>query len=166
MVLLTVAASLMLAACGNDVEEAQQEIGEVAVAYGESDGAEACQFMSSSALDQLGGESGCTRQFEDVPPAQFTVEDVQVNGERGTAKVRNEESDMVIDLAFVLEDDEWKLSEFPGLDQIQPPPPGGAGGEGATPEGGGTPDPEELELQLREGLQEGLEQQQEDGGGQ
>lgn len=141
----------LLTACGESDEDS---IRDAALGYGESNGAEACEFLSSSALDQLGGESGCERQFESVPPAEFEVEDVSVDGDSATASVRNVDSDMVIDLQFAKEDDEWLVSSFPGLDQVapapteeEPPPEGGGSGadEGAPQDGGQTTDPAEPE---------------------
>ena len=139
-------AAATLAACGGDdeEEEAIQDVEEVAIGYGESDGAEACDFLSASALDQLGGESGCTRQFDGVPPAEFVVEEVTVDGDTASASVENVESEQVIDLEFVNEDGEWKLSSFPGLETI--PPPAGEDGEELLPpepEGGAAPPDEE-----------------------
>jgi hypothetical protein len=119
VLLLVLATSLGLVACGGDDDE--QEIEDVAIGYGESDGAEACDFLSSSALDQLGGESGCTRTFEEVPPAEFEVEEIDVEDESATAQVLNVESDQTIELGFVKEEDEWKISSFPGLETLQPP---------------------------------------------
>ena len=97
------------------------------IGYGESDGAAACDFLSASALDQLGGESGCSRQFEGVPPAELEVGDVEIDDDTATAQVTNtgqEGSDFELEL--VDEDGEWKISVFPGLETIAPtdaPPP-------------------------------------------
>ncbi len=119
---LSLLAGLVLVACGGpDPEEEMAAIEEVAIGYGESEGAAACDFLSASALDQLGGESGCTREFESVPAAEFDVLEVTVEEETGIATVKNVESDMDIELEFAKEDDEWKISSFPGLEQIAPP---------------------------------------------
>lgn len=122
VVAILLLAGLVLAACGGpDPEEEMAAIEEVAIGYGESEGADACDFLSASALDQLGGESGCTSEFESVPAAEFDILDVTVEEETGTASVENVDSGMEIELEFVKEDDEWKISAFPGLDQIAPP---------------------------------------------
>lgn len=127
---------------GTDPEEEMAEIEEVALDYGASEGEEACEFLSASALDQLGGESGCTRQFEDVPAADFEIVDVTVDGESGSARVENVESGMEIKLGFAKEDGAWKISSFPGIDQLAPPegaedllqPPGAGGTPPTGPE--------------------------------
>lgn len=107
---------------GPSPEDEMASIEEVAVAYGASEGAEACEYLSASALDQLGGESGCTRSFENVPAAEFEVLEVTTEGETGTARVNNTEPrGTEIDLELVKEGDEWKISSFPGLQQIAPP---------------------------------------------
>jgi hypothetical protein len=140
LLLAALAAGATLAACGGESEEeATQEVEDVAIGYGESDGAEACDFLSASALDQLGGESGCTRQFEGVPPAEFEIIDVTVEEDTATATVENVESEQEIELEFVDEDGEWKISSFPGLETIapaEPPPP--ADGETTAPDAGTT----------------------------
>lgn len=152
--LLITAALVVGGLVGGDViggaspQEETASIEEVAIGYGESEGAAACDFLSASALDQLGGESGCTRSFESVPAAEFNILDVTVEGETGTASVENVDSGMKIELEFVKEGEEWKISTFPGLDQIAPPtgeaptdellqPPGG--GELLPPGGGLAP---------------------------
>ena len=117
---LVIAAAL--GACGGESEEdATQEIEEVIIGYGDSDGAAACDFLSASALDQLGGESGCSRQYEGVPPAELEVGEVEVDDDTATAQVTNpgqEGSDFELEL--VDEDGEWKISMFPGLETIAP----------------------------------------------
>ncbi|MGI8805435.1 MAG: hypothetical protein ACR2IN_07060 [Thermoleophilaceae bacterium] len=154
VLVLALLVGLALAACGGpDPEEEMAAIEEVAIGYGESEGAAACDFLSASALDQLGGESGCMREFESVPAAEFDVLEVTVEEETGAATVKNVESEMDVDLEFVKEDEEWKISSFPGLDQIAPPageaptdellaPPGEGGlappGPEAPPPAGGT----------------------------
>lgn len=136
-VLALIAGAALVSCGGEDPAEAEQEIEEVALAYGSSEGEEACEFLSASALDQLGGESGCARQFGPVGAAEFEVEEVMVEGETGTAEVRNVETDTVITLEFVTEDDEWRISAFPGLGDLAPAPT-----EEAPPEDGGEAPPE------------------------
>jgi hypothetical protein len=129
--LLLVAALVIagaLGACGGESEEdATQEIEDVIIGYGESDGAAACDFLSASALDQLGGESGCSRQFEGVPPAELEVGEVEIDDDTATAQVTNTgEEGSDFELELVDEDGEWKISVFPGLETIAPaeaPPP-------------------------------------------
>jgi hypothetical protein len=126
VVALVIAAGL--GACGGESEEdARQEIEEVIIGYGESDGAAACDFLSASALDQLGGESGCSRQFEGVPPAELEVGEVEIDDDTATAQVTNTgEEGSDFELELVDEDGEWKISVFPGLETIAPteaPPP-------------------------------------------
>jgi hypothetical protein len=121
-----------VAACGDDDAEADMDaVEQVAINYGASEGAEACQFMSASALDQLGGESGCTREFENVPAAEFEIREVSVDGNEATASVENVESKNVIELSFVKEDDAWRISEFPGIEAAGRPPGGLLPGPGA-----------------------------------
>ena len=64
--------------------------------------------------------------------------------------MENVESEMKIELEFVFEGGEWKISTFPGLDQIAPPtgeapteellqpPGGGLAPPGPPPPAGGT----------------------------
>lgn len=88
---------------------------EAALAYGETEGAAACDYLSSSAIVRLGGRKSCTRKFRDVPAATFSVEEITVVGDTATARVENQESGQEIRLELVYEDDRWKVSNFPGL---------------------------------------------------
>ncbi len=123
---------------GPSPEEEMASIGEVAIAYGASEGPEACDFLSASLLDQLGGESGCTSSFEGAPAAEFDVLEVTVEEETATARVENlEPNGTEFDLEFVKEGDEWKISLFPGLEQIAPPTDGAPTDELLAPPGEG-----------------------------
>lgn len=119
--LAAIATALVLAACGDsgsdtaDTAAAEQEIEEAALAYGESEGSDACDFLSQSAIETLGGPEGCASEFESVPAAEFEIEEVEVSGDTATASVRNVQSDQVIDLELVNEEESWKISMFPGL---------------------------------------------------
>ncbi len=118
-----VMASFALAACGGGgdgsdtaaVAAAEQEVEDAAVVYGESEGSDACDFLSQTAIETLGGPEGCASEFETIPAAEFEVETVEVDGETATATVRNVQSDQVIDLELINEDGTWKVSMFPGL---------------------------------------------------
>ena len=91
--------------------------------------------LSPKTIDDL-------RDRYDVRPAEFEIQDVTMDVGTATASVENTESQEVIELGFVKEGDEWKLSSFPGLETIQPPgepsPPGGIPEELAPP--GGIPE--------------------------
>ena len=123
LTVVALSASLALAACGGDdgadtaadTAPPDDAVEQAALDYGESEGAAACDFLSQSALEELGGQEECATQFEDVPSATFEVEDVQVSGDTADAKVRNTESNQVIDLKLVNEGGTWKVSQFPGL---------------------------------------------------
>ncbi len=120
--LAAVATALALAACGGDdgsdtedAAAAEQEIEDAALGYGEAEGSDACDFLSQSAIETLGGPEGCSSEFESVPAAEFEIEEVEVSGDTATANVRNVQSDQVIDLELVNEEGSWKISMFPGL---------------------------------------------------
>lgn len=136
--LLALLLASALAACGGDsVEDAEAEIEEVVMAYGEP-GAEACDLLSASALDQIGGESGCTRVFEEAPAAELRTQDILVDGNTATARVENVTEGGAFTLEFIQEDGEWKISVFPGLGDFAPAPPPPSG----TPEDELAPPPE------------------------
>lgn len=107
----------------NAAEEAssrvsREAVGLVAHAFGASEGEGGCRYLSASALAKLGGDSGCRSEFEGIPAAEFDVQEVAVEGETASASVQNVESDMVIELEFIKQGDEWKISSFPGLDEV------------------------------------------------
>lgn len=142
--------AIAVTACGDDREEEAAEVEDVAVAYGASEGTEGCEFLSASALDQIGGESGCTRVFEDVPSAELVVEETTVEGDEATVRVCNVDDDNTVELGFVKEDEEWKLSSFPGLDPTRPlPPPEPCDEESGAEET--APDAQELQEEFEQG---------------
>jgi hypothetical protein len=139
-VVAVTAAGAVLSACGEDEEDAaRQEIEETVIGYGESEGEEFCGHLSASALDQLGGESGCVQEYERVGVAELEVEEISLTGSEATVRVDNlDEGGDTFELQLVNEDQEWKVSEFPGLAPIAPeqaplPPQGGTVPEQALP---------------------------------
>lgn len=148
-------AGLAVAGCGGGEEEDpntlsgddRAQIEEAAIAYGASEGGEACEYLSAGALDQLGGESGCTQSFEGVQGFQFEVEDVSLDGDVATASILNADTDDPIELELVDEDGEWRISSFPGIEQLRrsiPAEPEPGAGEEAPPEEEAPPSEEDL----------------------
>lgn len=133
-------AGLALVACGDEesaddaAEEDRAQIEEVVVAYGAAEGEEACELMSAAALDQLGGDSGCTRLFEGEGGVEFTVERVTVEEGMATVDAINEESETVVPLELTEEEGEWRISLFPGLGDFGAQPGDLAPDEPITPE--------------------------------
>ncbi len=119
-----VVAVLLIVLIGKDPEE---QITEVTLAYGAAEGAEACEYLSSEALEQIGGAEGCNFTFKDVRSAEFEVQEISVDGDTATAEVLNVDSGTPIDLGYVEEEGDWRISSFPGLEQVVPtdqaPPP-------------------------------------------
>jgi hypothetical protein len=99
-----------------DPAVAEEQITEVVIAYGASEGAEGCEFLSAQALVGLGGAEGCSREFQDIPSAELTVDAVTVTGDTAEVEATNvAESGTTFDISLVLENGEWKISELPGL---------------------------------------------------
>lgn len=124
MLLASLVAVSVPVACGDDEETgttaadeaaAEDEIERTLVDYGESEGAAACDFFSQSAIETLGGEEECDKQFETIGSEEFDIQEIRVDEDTATAQVRNVDSDIVLDFELVNEDDSWKISEFPGL---------------------------------------------------
>ncbi len=114
---LVAVAVLLIVLIGKDPEE---QITEVTLAYGAAEGADACEYLSSEALEQIGGAEGCNFTFKDVRSAEFEVQEISVDGDTATAEVLNVDSGTPIDLGYVEEDGDWRISSFPGLEQVVP----------------------------------------------
>ncbi len=117
---LVVVAVLLIVLIGKNPEE---QITEVTLAYGEAEGADACVYLSSQAIEQIGGAEGCNFTFKDVKSAEFEVQEISVDGDTATARVLNVDSETPIDLGYVEEDGDWRISSFPGLEEVVPTDP-------------------------------------------
>lgn len=93
----------------------------VVLAYGRAPEGEACDYLSSEALERLGGEEGCAQQFQGVPGVEFEIESLAVDGETASVRVLNPETENPVDLTLTAEEGAWKISSFPGLETIVPP---------------------------------------------
>ena len=112
---------LLIVLTGDDPKD---EVEEVTLAFGAAEGPESCQYLSAEALEQIGGTEGCDFAFRGAPAAEFEIQgEIDVQGDTATAQVLNTESETLIDLGYVQEEDGWKVSNFPGLEQIVPTEP-------------------------------------------
>jgi hypothetical protein len=111
------AAALALGACGGDDEEAtteatapapEEEVEQVVADFGQAEGADACDYVSQSYLDQLGGVSGCDKEFAEAVAVDYAISDVQVDGTTATATA--ETDDQTVAFELVDEEGEWKIS--------------------------------------------------------
>lgn len=124
-VLAVVVIILLIVLIGPSDEE---QITEVTLAYGQADEAAACPYLSTEAFERLGGQAGCEEAFQGVDPVAFEVKSIAIDGDTASAQVLNTAPrGTTFTLGFVEEDGEWKISQFPGLEQPivppdQPPP--------------------------------------------
>ena len=119
------AAALALGACGGADEEAatteaETESQEAAVEqvvddFGQAEGEAACDFVSQEFLDTVGGESGCDEEFAEGVAVDYTISDVQVDGETATAQASTGDQDVAFELVLV--DGEWQISSVGAPDQ-------------------------------------------------
>jgi len=91
---------------------AEEEVEMTAIAYAQADGSASCDFFSSNELAQRGGIAKCERDFADAAPTGLDVGDVQVAGDTAqvTGRLTGERRDSTF--FFVLEDEEWKISNI------------------------------------------------------
>lgn len=110
------AAALALGACGGDDEETteatapapEEEVEQVVADFGSAQGSDACDFVSQSYLDSLGGVSGCDKEFAEAVAVDYEISDVQVDGTSATATA--ETDDQTVAFELVQEDGEWRIS--------------------------------------------------------
>lgn len=100
----------------------EEQIEELTLAYGQAEEAAACEYLSTEAIQQLGDQEGCEQAFEGVPAVAFEIESIALDDEVAEAQVLNTQSDEPFVLGYVEEDGEWKISQFPGLEQPIVPP--------------------------------------------
>ena len=116
---------LINAVASGDAEEEigavmEEEATSVVLAYGRAPGGEACDYLSTEALERLGGEEGCQQHFLDAPSVDFDVQSLTVAGESADARVVNPRSGYPLDLELTLEEGAWRISYFQGLETILP----------------------------------------------
>jgi hypothetical protein len=115
---LVVIAILLIVLIGPSNEE---QITDVTLAYGQAEGADACQYLSAEAFERLGGQEGCEFHFQGVGSVDYEVQSIEVEGGTATARVLNTDPQgQAINLGYVEEDGEWRISSFPGLEDIVP----------------------------------------------
>ncbi len=124
-VAMCLAAIFAVGACGGDDEEPattaaeettapeEQEaaVEQTLVDFGSSEGVAGCDFFTEGYIEQLGGASGCEKEFEEAVAADYDVTDVSVSGETARADVETDGQKVFFELELV--DGEWKIAEPP-----------------------------------------------------
>jgi hypothetical protein len=95
-----------------DPDAAERTIITTVLNFGSSEGDKACEYLSFSKLQSLGGPSGCKSQFGSAVSANYLPEDAKVTGKTATLTVRETKQDAVIDFTLVRELGTWKIADF------------------------------------------------------
>ena len=93
-------------------EEAESTVTNTVLNFGSSEGPKACEYLSFSKLQELGGMSGCETQFAEATAANYTATDVSVNDLKANVTVSESKQNKTIEFTLSHEAGEWKIADF------------------------------------------------------
>jgi hypothetical protein len=93
-------------------DEADQAVRNSVLNFGSSEGPKACQYLSYSGLQRLGGKSGCETEFKEATAANYTVNEVTVTGKTATVVVTETRQNKTIQFKLAHEAGNWKIESF------------------------------------------------------
>jgi Protein of unknown function (DUF2510) len=95
-------------------DDAERAVINTVLNFGSSEGANGCQYWSYSGLQSLGGRTGCEEKFADYVSANYSPEDIQIDGKTATITVTETRQDKTIKFTLVRELGEWKIESLEG----------------------------------------------------
>jgi hypothetical protein len=112
VVALCGATALALAACGGGGDGDEDKIRDVVKDVDNNPASLCTDYGTDQLIQKLGGEKTCSAAAEQAAkqdPSKTTVESVDVNGDKATAKLKDDTGNSTV--TFVKEDGEWKVSD-------------------------------------------------------
>jgi hypothetical protein len=80
--------------------------------FGSSEGPKACQYLSYTKLQALGGLSGCTDKFKTAVAANYTTNDVNVTNKSATVSVTESRRGKTINFKLSYKAGSWAIDDF------------------------------------------------------
>ncbi|HEX8744555.1 MAG TPA: DUF2510 domain-containing protein [Thermoleophilaceae bacterium] len=80
--------------------------------FGSSEGPKACEYLSYTGLQRLGGKSGCEKEFANATAANYTPQDVNIQGKTATVVVEETRQNKTIQFKVAHEAGNWKIESF------------------------------------------------------
>jgi hypothetical protein len=80
--------------------------------FGSSEGPKACEYLSYTGLQRLGGKSGCEKEFASATAANYTPQDINISGRTATVVVNETRQDKTIEFKLSHEGGGWKIESF------------------------------------------------------
>jgi hypothetical protein len=80
--------------------------------FGSSEGPKACQYLSYTGLQRLGGKSGCEKEFANATAANYTPQDINISGKKATVVVEETRQGKTIEFTVSHEAGNWKIESF------------------------------------------------------
>ena len=102
----------------NDIlqgSEAEKILINTVLNFGSSEGPKACEYLSYTGLQRLGGKSGCEKEFANATAANYTPQDINISGKKATVVVEETRQDKTIEFTVSHEAGNWKIESFKGL---------------------------------------------------
>ncbi len=102
---LLASAAILLSACGGKSDEDQIR---GIVEDGAKKPSTICDNLAAAPLKTIGGKDGCKKLADQQKATDASVESVSVNGDKGSAKVKDKDGSN--DVKFVKEGGDWKIA--------------------------------------------------------
>ena len=80
--------------------------------FGSSEGPKACEYLSYTGLQRLGGKSGCEKEFANATAANYSPQDINISDKRATVVVEETRQSKTIEFTVVHEAGNWKIESF------------------------------------------------------
>jgi hypothetical protein len=112
VVALCGATALAFAACGGGSSSDEDKIRDVVKDVDDNPSSLCTDHGTDQLVQKLGGEQRCTAAAQlaaKQDPSKTTVESVDVNGDKATAKLKDASGNSTV--TFVKEDGDWKVSD-------------------------------------------------------
>lgn len=92
--------------------EAEKILINTVLNFGSSEGPKACEYLSYTGLQRLGGKSGCQKEFANATAANYTPEDINISGKKATVVVNESRQGKTIEFTVSHEAGNWKIESF------------------------------------------------------
>jgi hypothetical protein len=92
--------------------DATQAVTNTVLNFGSSEGPKACQYLSYTGLQRLGGVSGCQNEFKSATAANYTATDVTVSGKTASVVVTESRQGKTIGFKLSYSAGRWAIDSF------------------------------------------------------
>lgn len=93
-------------------DKAEQTLINTVLNFGSSEGPKACEYLSYTGLQRLGGKSGCEKEFAKATAANYSPQDINITDRTATVVVEETRQGKTIQFKVAHEAGNWKIESF------------------------------------------------------